>query len=95
MIGVASPYGSDELLLSIQVWLVLAFVIPLSGLFLWILSKYSPFYSKDKTASGLAILDNAIFYTFGAFFTQGEPFGRSICFGDAAEILSMQWQNII
>ncbi|ELU06044.1 hypothetical protein CAPTEDRAFT_188571 [Capitella teleta] len=54
-----------------QVWLVLAGVIPFSGLILWTLSRYSPYYSKEQAFAGLGLLDNAVFYTFGAFFTQG------------------------
>ena len=56
----------------IQVWLVLAFVIPFSGCILWTLSRYSPFYGKDKACTELGLIDNALFYTFGAFFTQGK-----------------------
>lgn len=54
-----------------QVWACIGLSIPFAGIAIWLMTKYSPCYTKEELTKGLASFDNALMYALGAILSQG------------------------
>ena len=55
-----------------DVWMCIVLSIPFMGMVIWLITKFSPYYSPSEIGRGLAKLDNAMLYALGSIFSQGK-----------------------